>query len=156
MKLVYLVFNWVFGVLFLLTGLFSIIESPFGGICLIVISALLLPPVRSFIYLKTNKELSVKVRAISIFVFFIAFGMFIGQSQDRKAQELAVKQAQEQAKKAAQIRQEKIDYFNANCSEIISSLKKSLSEKDYKAVVSKSSEYLVSGDKELKQVITHR
>jgi len=87
MKLVYLALNWVFGVLFLLRGLFSIVESPFGGICLIVISALLLPPVRSFAYSKTNKELSVKARAILIFILFIAFGVFIGQSQDRKAQE---------------------------------------------------------------------
>jgi len=152
MKLVYLVVNWVFGVLFLLTGLLSIVESSFGGICLIVISALLLPPVRSFVYSKTNKELPIKVRAISILILFIASGIFIGQSQDRKVQKLAVKQAQEQAEKAAQIRQEKIDYFNANRSEIILSLKKSLSTKDYKAVVSQSNKYLVSGDKELEQI----
>jgi len=152
MKFVYLALNWVFGVLFLLTGLLSIVESPLGGICLIAIAALLLPPVRSFVYSKTNKEIPVKARAISVFILFIAFGVFIGQSQDRKAQELAAKQAQEQAEKTAQLRQEQIDYFNANRQEIISSIKDALTAKDYKAVLSQSNKYLASGDKELQQL----
>jgi hypothetical protein len=152
MKLVYLILNWVFGVLFLLMGLLSIIESPLGRVCLIAMAALLLPPVRKFIYSKTKKELPTKARAISIFILFIAFGVFIGQSQDRKAQELAAKQAQEQAEKTEQLRQEIIDYFNTNRQEIISSIQESLANKDYKAVISQSNKYLVSGDKDIKQI----
>lgn len=152
MKFVYLSLNWIFGVLFLVTGVFSLIESPLGGICLIAMAALLLPPVRSFVYSKTNKELPVKVRAVSIFVLVIAFGVFLGQSQDRKAQELAAQQAQEKAEKTAQIRQEKIDYFNANREEIISLAKAALSAKEYQSVLSQSNKYLVAGDKELEQM----
>lgn len=85
MKYVYLALNWIFGALFLLTGLISIVESPLGGLALILISLLLLPPVRNFAYSKTNKELPVKARGIAIFVLFIASGIFVGQSQDRKA-----------------------------------------------------------------------
>ena len=48
MKYVYLALNWGFGVLFLLAGAVSLIENPFGGLCLLAISALLLPPVRNF------------------------------------------------------------------------------------------------------------
>jgi predicted membrane metal-binding protein len=56
MKLVYLILSWVFGVFFLLTGLLSIIESPLGGVCLIIMAALLLPPIRNFVYSKTKNK----------------------------------------------------------------------------------------------------
>ena len=151
MKFIYLAFNWMFGVLFLLVGLLSIIESPLGGICSIAIAILLLPPIRSFVYSKTNKELSMKIRIVSIFILFIAFGMFSSQSQDKKSQELAANQAQEQAEKAAQLRQKNIDHFNANRQEIISSIKEAITAKDYRSVVSQSNKYLASGDEELKR-----
>src|SRR5690625_4272941 len=93
MKYVYLALNWVFGVLFLLAGLLSLVESPLGGLCLIIISFLLLPPLRKFVYSKTNKELPVKARAVTIFALFVAFGVFVGQAQDKKEQELAAQQA---------------------------------------------------------------
>ena len=141
MKFVYLALNWIFGVLFLLMGVFDLIESPLGGICRIAIAALLLPPVRSFVYSKTNKELPVKVRAVSIFVLVIAFEVFIDQSQDRKAQKLAAQQAQG-----------KIDYFNANREQIISLVKAALSAEEYQSVFSQSNKYLVVGDKELEQM----
>ncbi len=62
MKYVYLVLNWGFGVLFLLIGIVSSVESPLGGLSLILLSLLLLPPVRNLVHSKTKKELSVKVR----------------------------------------------------------------------------------------------
>jgi uncharacterized protein (UPF0297 family) len=138
MKYVYLTLNWVFGALFLLTGVFSLVESPLAGLCLIAAAALLLPPVRNFVYSKTNKEFPVKARVISIFILFMAFGFFVGQAQDRKEQELAAQQAQ--------------DYFNANREQIVSTVKKALSEKDYQSVISQSNKYLVAGDKELEQM----
>jgi uncharacterized membrane protein len=97
MKYIYLILNWFFGVFFMLVGLLSLVESPLGGFCMIAIAVLLLPPVRNFVYLKTNKTLPVKARAISVFVLLIAFNVFVGQSQDKKAQEqeLAAQQAQE-------------------------------------------------------------
>lgn len=138
MKYVYLTLNWVFGALFLLTGVLSLVESPLAGLCLIAAAALLLPPVRNFVYSKTNKEFPVKARVISIFILFMAFGFFVGQAQDRKEQELAAQQAQ--------------DYFNANREQIVSTVKKALSEKDYQSVISQSNKYLVAGDKELEQM----
>jgi len=154
MKHIYLILNWVFGVLFMLVGLLSLVESPLGGICMIVIAVLLLPPARNFVYSKTNRTLSVKARAISVFVLFIAFAGFVGQSQDKKAQELAAQQVQEKGEKAAQIRQEKIDYFNANREQIILDVKVSLTAKEYQSVLSQSAKYLVTGDKELTQMYT--
>ncbi|RKZ36408.1 MAG: hypothetical protein DRQ49_18010 [Gammaproteobacteria bacterium] len=154
MKFIYLILNWIFGVLFMLVGVASLVESPLGGFCMIVIAVLLLPPVRNFVYSKTNKALSVKARAISVFVLFIAFGVFVGQSQDKKAQELATQQVQEKSEKAVQIRQEKIDYFNANREQIILDVKVSLTAKEYQSVLSQSAKYLVTDDKELTQMYT--
>jgi hypothetical protein len=152
MKYVYLTLNWVFGVLLGISGLMSLIESPLGGICLITISLLLLPPVRNAVYAKTNKELPFKARAISIFVLFIAFGVFVGQSQENKVAELEAQKAEEQVQKVAQARQENIDYFNRNKEEILASASSALSEKNYQIVVSQTSKYLPANDDNLNEI----
>lgn len=152
MKYVYLTLNWVFGVLFLLTGLLSLVESPLGGLCLIAISLLLLPPLRNFVYSKTSKELPVKARAVAIFALFIAFGVFVGQSQDKKEQEIAAQKAQENAEKAALVRQQNIDYFNKNKEKILAQANMALSDKNYQAVMSQTSKYLIAGDEQLKKI----
>lgn len=154
MKYVYLALNWVFGVLLGLSGLISLVESPLGGICLIAISLLLLPPIRNAVYARTKKELPFKARAISIFVLFIAFGIFVGQSQERKAAELEAQKAEEQAQKVAEARQEHIDYFNSHKDEIISSASSALSEKNYHLVMSQTSKYLPANDAELNEIYT--
>ncbi|WP_404358508.1 hypothetical protein [Methylotuvimicrobium sp. KM1] len=152
MRYVYLTLNWVFGVFFLLIGLPFIGYAPLAGGCMFAAAALLLPPVRSFVYSKTNKALPVKARAISIFALFLAFGFFDNQAKDEMAQELAAQQAREKAEKAAELRQKNINYFNANREQIIYSVKKALSGSDYQSVISQSNKYLVSGDKELEQM----
>lgn len=145
MKYVYLVLNWVFGVLFLLIGLFFLLEYPLTGLCLIAAATLLLPPVRNFAYSKTNMVFSVWVRAISLFILLLASLVFLGQSEEKREQKIA-------EQKAAEIRKENIDYFNTNRKQIISSVKEALSEKDYQSVISQSDKYLVTGDKELEQM----
>ncbi len=152
MSYVYLALNWIFGVLFFMAGLLAVIYSPFGGFCLLAIALLLLPPVRNFIFSKTNKGIPTKVRAISIFVLLIGFGVFITQYQNKAEQELVAKQAQEHAEKVAQARQANIDHFIANREQIISSVKTALYNKKYQSAISQSSKYLVSGDKELEQL----
>lgn len=154
MKYVYLGLNWVFGVLLLLAGALSLIESPLAGLCLIAASTLLLPPVRNFVYSKTNREFPVKARAVSVFVLFMAFGFFAGQAQERREQELAAQKAEERAEKTAQLRQEKIDHFNANRDQIIASVEKAIADEDYQAAISQSNKYLVAGDTKLEQLNT--
>lgn len=141
MKLIYLVLNWVFGILFLLVGLVSIIETFLVAICFLVISALLIPPIKNFIQLKINKEILTKTKIISIFILLIISGVFISQYQDKKELKILEKQ-----------KQEKIDYFNSNRQEIISLIKEMFVTKSYKAVVSESNKYLVLGDQEIKQI----
>ncbi|EIM63224.1 hypothetical protein [Desulfobacter postgatei] len=152
MRYVYLTLNWVFGAIFLLTGGLAFVESPLAGLCMFTIAALLLPPIRKFVYSKTNKEISGMTRAISIFVLFSVFGLFMDQASDRREQKLAAQQVLKKAEKAVQLQQENVDYFNSNRETIISSIKKALAENDHQAVISQSKKYLVSGDKELEQL----
>lgn len=150
MKYVYLALNWGFGVLFLLAGVVSLIDNPLGGLCLLTISALLLPPVRNFIHSKTNKEFPVKARAVAIFALFIAFGIFVGQSQDKKEQEIAAQQAQEKAEQVEKLRQEAIQEFKLNGQAIISSIEESIAQKDFETAISQADKYMASGDERLK------
>lgn len=152
MKYVSLTLNWIFGLSFLLIGLVSIIDSFLAGISLVAISFFLLPPARNFIHSKTNKELSPKSKAISIFILFIAFSIFVSQSQSQKAQELAAKKAQEQAEQILKIQQENIAYFNDNREKIIDSIKQELSKKKYDSVISLSNKYLITDDTELNEL----
>ena len=151
MKYESLALNWAFGVLFLLTGLSLLIESPLAGLSLIILSSLLLPPVRKFTYTKTNREIPIKVRAALIVALIIVFGVGVGQ-QDEKTQKAAVQQAKEQAEKIAQIKQDNIDHFTAHRKQIILSANTALLAKEYQSVISQTSKYLVSGDDELKNI----
>jgi len=143
--------NWIFGTLFLLIGLIGIIadDSPLAGLTWVFISLLLLPPVRNFVYAKTNRQLSIQARGIAIFVLFIAFGNFTGQSQDRKAQELAAQEAQAQAEKAAALQQQNVDYFNKNSSQILNEIRTDFESGNFKEAVSLSSKYLPAQNKDL-------
>lgn len=149
MKFIYLALNWMFGVLFILSGILFLIETPLIGISFIAMAALLLPPIRTFVYSKTNKELPLKFRASVLIVLFILVGVFTSQEQSKKEQELAAQQAQEKLEKAAQIRQKNIDYFNANRSEILSNIKQAFDSTKYQKVISLSKKYLEFGDQEL-------
>ncbi len=78
MKTIFLILNWGFGGLLLLMGLWTISSTPFnmisvnlGGLCLLAIAFLLLPPVRKFLEGKTGKSLSIKSRAVTIFILLI-------------------------------------------------------------------------------------
>jgi len=149
MKYVYLILNWVFGVLFGLTGLISLVESPLAGLCLIGASLLLLPPVRNIVHSKTNIEIPFKIRAAAIFVLFISFGVFVGHSQDKRSAELAAQLAEEKAREIAQARQENIDYFKSNREEVISRVSTALTEQNYQLAISRSKKYLAANDTEL-------
>ena len=152
MKYVYLTLNWVFGVLLGLSGLLFLIELPFAGICLIAMSLLLLPPVRNALFTKTNKELPFKARVVSIFFLFIAFSIFVGQSEQKKDDELEAQKAEEQAQKIAKVRQNNIDFFNSHKEEILASASSALSEKNYQVVVSQTSKYLPANDDDLNEI----
>ena len=147
-----MVLNWGFGVLFLLVGLASLVDSQLTGLPLIVLSLLLLPPVRKFAYAKTNQEVSIKVRSVLIFSLLIVFTVFVGQEGKQKTARIAEQEAQEVAELTAQLEKANVENFVANKESIILSAKASLSAKDYQSVISQTNDYIVSGDEELKSI----
>jgi hypothetical protein len=144
----------VFGVLFLLIGVVLLVgTTSIRGVLIAIstigIASLLLPPARAFVYSKTGKQLSVKSRAVFIFILLVLFGVMVTDEQKIKEQELAVQQAHEKAENATKIRQKAIDHFKTNRSKIISSVKDKLTKKEYQSAITESSNYLVSEDEEL-------
>lgn len=147
MDVVFRVLSWVFGVLLLLTGL--MVDTTLGGLALILISLLLLPPVRNFAFRKTNRSISARARGIAIFVLFIAFFVFDNQTMKSKAQEVATKEAQAQAEKTAAFRQGQIDYFNQHSSQILNEAKAAFASGNFKEVLSLSSKHNLAQNQEL-------
>ncbi|MFW7523692.1 hypothetical protein ACODM8_06040 [Vibrio ostreicida] len=153
MKYISLVIVWVCGGFFLLIGLMSMIKSPLVGLPLIVISGLLLPPIRKLTYSKTNIELSPKLRGISIFVLFVAFLVLVGQQTKREEQQLVEQEIKAEAERVAQIEKANIDYYNENRKQIIESAQSAFDMKNYKLVVDENSKYLVAGDAQLQDIL---
>ena len=114
---------------------------------MIAISPLLLPPVRDLVYSKTSKKLSIKTRGILISVLFICSVIIIGQVQEKEAEELAIKEANF-------LKQKKENYYNSNREKIISSLNKSLKNKDYDSVILEAKKYEIFKDKDIKEIVT--
>ena len=154
MKYIYLGLSWVFGVLFLIAGLGSLVDTPIAAPFLLLVSALLLPPVREFVYGKTNTKIAPKARFLSILALLIGFSVALQVHDNRVAEELAAKEAAEKAAAAAEARQENIDFFNANRDQVIRSVKTALSDGDFQSAIQKADKYLVAGDAELKQLST--
>lgn len=88
-KYISLALSWVFGLFFLLAGIASIFSMPLGGLAMVAISLLLLPPVRRFVYSKTAKSLSFKARASAIFVLLLTFGVLVNQGAIQIPKEVA-------------------------------------------------------------------
>ncbi len=154
--------SWGVGGLSFLMGLIVLIPTgansspnllPWVGFILIVISSLLLPPIRESVYSKTKFELPIKVRAIVIASLCLILGAMSGYQhyEKNKAQEIAAQQAHMKAERVAKIRQEKIDDFNKNRGQIISSMKAAFDAKEYQVVIDLASEHSLSGDKELEK-----
>ena len=149
MKYLYLILNWFFGCLFLLAGLFTLFTNLLAALALIAISVLLLPPARSFIQSKLGKDLSPKVRIISIVVLFVIYGIFVGESPEKKDQDLAAQKAKARAEQVAKIKQQNINYFNANRDQILSEVWSAIDGKEYEKAIGLAKRYLPANDPEL-------
>lgn len=144
MKNNYLGLNWAFGILFLVLGLFCLIKSICAGLSLIIVSLILLPPVRRFVYLKMNEKMSTLVRIIYVIALIIVSAVCLSKEESPKKQAVIINN----------VSQDKADLFKKNRDQIVASVKNSLQEKDYKLATSQSAAYLTSGDEEIKEMYT--
>lgn len=72
--------SWILGVLFALVGMVSVFSEPIPGIVMLVMAAVLLPPVTRLVDQKWKFHLSGGVKIAVIFIGFIIFGKTIDTS----------------------------------------------------------------------------
>ncbi len=153
MKYIHLVLNWVFGVLFALAGLMVVVAShPLPSIPLILISLLLLPPIRNFAFEKTGRSLTVTQRRFSICVLLVAFPILLSIGEYRRTRRLEEQQAQEQAEREAALRKKKIEHFRSNKAVLLAEFQTEYDKGNYQQVLYKASKFLVSNDPDLIEV----
>lgn len=152
MKFIYSTLNWVFGVLFLLSGLVMTTNSLIVALLLIVISLMLLPPIRKFIYQKTQKELPIKLKASIITILFISVLIMSSKHQNEQITIEKQKQAQLETQKKLERQEKVISDFKNNKEAIINSLKLKLENKQYEEVINESKKYFIVKDKELNNI----
>ena len=76
------VLSWIFGIVFLFGGLRGFFEgSMFEGLCQLTIFLLLLPPIREYVYSKTNKKIPMIVKVLLILV--LSLGINISSDKNK-------------------------------------------------------------------------
>ncbi len=152
MKYIYAVLNWLFGVCFLIGGILLLFSAPISGLSFVIISFVLLPPVRQFAHSKTKSTLSVESRGVIIIILMVVAGAFVGDNFERKVEELATQKTKNESDELAKLIQKNKNFFNVNRNKIISSVKSSIAKKKYRTALSQSIKYLATGDTELKKL----
>lgn len=147
--------HWVIGSLFLFLGLVLIIgKYIYPAIPIIIISIILMPPVRKRFHRKYNIEYGTKKTSAAIAVMVAIFGgtVLYNHIQDVKQKEFAAKEAKIRADNLAKRKAALTKKFEANRASIISDIKSEIGFKEYKDAVTMSQPYLVTGDTELKSL----
>ncbi|MDD3723137.1 MAG: Ltp family lipoprotein [Lutibacter sp.] len=93
-----LILSWIFGVLFALSGIVSVFSEPIPGLVMLIMAAVLLPPVTKLVYQKWKYHLSKGMKIVVIVIGIIIFGSTIDTSSTAKQQDNQpqVQQKQEQ------------------------------------------------------------
>ncbi|MDX9778627.1 MAG: Ltp family lipoprotein [Patescibacteria group bacterium] len=81
-----LILSWIFGILFALTGIISVFSEPVPGIVMLIMAAVLLPPVNKLVDEKWKFHLSGGMKAVVIIIGFIIFGSTIDTSKQQNNQ----------------------------------------------------------------------
>ncbi|MDF1518259.1 MAG: DUF308 domain-containing protein [Lutibacter sp.] len=82
-----LILSWIFGILFALTGIISVFSEPISGLIMLIMAAVLLPPIAKLIEQKSNIKLTRTIKAIIIIVGLIIFGATVDTSNVSTTQE---------------------------------------------------------------------
>lgn len=169
MKFLFLALNWVFGSIFLVTGLLTLIVYPLSGLLLILASLLLLPSSRSRVHSITKKEITTKVRSTLVLVLLIGFSISLNIYLQEKAivdaakiesetKDKAIAKTKAKLKEAERHqelekqKQENIAYFSKNKQRIISDGKAALAAKDYYLAMDHTEKYLILRDEEVEEI----
>lgn len=152
MKYVYLMLSWTSGIILISVGLLTIVSSPLASLTLLVGSLFLLPPSRDFCYSLTKISLTPKFRSIVIISLLVAFPILLNQSIERERLARIAQEDADRTKKAQQIKDDNIAFFNANREQIISEAQSALTNSDYQLAINISQKYLTSDDSKLIEI----
>lgn len=102
-----LILGWIFGILFALTGIISVFSEPIPGIVMLIMAAVLLPPINKLVDEKWKLHLSGGMKIVVIIIGFIIFGSTIDTSETEKQQNNQTQVQQEQEQSVSNIKQQK-------------------------------------------------
>ena len=91
-----LILNWIFGVLFALTGIASVFSEPIPGLVMLIMATVLLPPIVKLIEQKSNFKLTRIIKAIIIIVGLIVFSATVDTSNVSTTQQIESQKEEQQ------------------------------------------------------------
>lgn len=142
-KYFFLFLNWVFGLLFAIFSMAYLFAWKLFPVTILALGAvLLLPPAREFLYSKTGKAISFKVRKALIISILVTFTIYA-------VHDLTETSKRNEENLQAYIAQQKIERFKSERTKIIGSIKNAIRSGDYEFAISESTIYLHSNDTEL-------
>lgn len=75
-----LILSWIFGVLFALTGISSVFSEPIPGLVMLIMAAVLLPPIKRLVDQKWKFHLSKGMKIVVVIIGLIIFGATVDTS----------------------------------------------------------------------------
>jgi archaellum component FlaF (FlaF/FlaG flagellin family) len=79
-----LILSWIFGILFALVGIASVFSEPIPGLGMLIMAAVLLPPVVKLIEQKSTFKLTRTIKAVVVIISLIIFGVTVDTSNTSK------------------------------------------------------------------------
>lgn len=146
MRIFYLAVGWFLGIICLFMALILFTHGPLAGLCYVVAAGLLIPPIRNAAYKKTGVSITGGQRFATVFCLTLISSFFMVQASDKAAFERAQQADLEAKQEAEKLEREKVEYFQANRSQIIASLTEAFDNKEYESVVSEAEPYLAAND----------
>lgn len=92
-----LILSWIFGVLLALTGIVSIFSEPIPGLVMLIMAAVLLPPVTRLVDKKWKFHLSSGMKIVVIIIGLIIFGATVDTSNVSTTQQAEPQKEEQQA-----------------------------------------------------------
>ncbi len=117
-------------------------ENFIPGILVIIISLFLIPPVREFVYSKTNKQISIGYRSLIIITLLAITGATTPSSTEAQKEEWKLAEEKTEMEKIKK-------YFHEHRVEILAEMELKILDGNYKEAITFASKYILFEDKEL-------
>lgn len=91
-----LILSWIFGIIFALDGIFSVFSKPIPGIIMLIMAAVLLPPIAKLVDQKWKFHLSGVMKILIVIIGLIIFGATSGTSNVSKIQQAETQKEEQQ------------------------------------------------------------